>query len=189
MSLTLPFKISVLVFIENRTGEQLLLLRAKPPNLGIWTPLGGKLEMAIGESPFECAVRETDEECGLCIDVSDLHLFAMISEKAYGGNAHWLMFLFRCKKPIDALPPPIGEGYFGFFERKKIDSLEIPETDRSTLWPVFDRYHDRFVGLRADYTLSPAKIVFDQITPSPKEGNLIGGRRDYLHPRNSTNLC
>ena len=58
----LPYKIAVLVFLENAAGEHLLLLRAKPPNLGIWSPIGGKLDTAAGESPFECAVRETQEE-------------------------------------------------------------------------------------------------------------------------------
>ena len=77
MSTVLPYKISVLVFIENRAGEQLLMLRAKQPNLGVWTPIGGKLEMATGESPFECAARETAEETGLHIRTEDLHLFAM----------------------------------------------------------------------------------------------------------------
>jgi 8-oxo-dGTP diphosphatase len=58
----LPYRIAVLVFLENAAGEHLLMLRAKPPNLGVWSPIGGKLEMGTGESPFECAVRETREE-------------------------------------------------------------------------------------------------------------------------------
>ena len=53
----LAYKIAVLVFLENAAGEHLLLLRAKAPNLGAWSPIGGKLETAVGESPFECAVR------------------------------------------------------------------------------------------------------------------------------------
>ena len=57
----IPYKIAVLVFLENAAGDHLLLLRAKPPNLGSWSPIGGKLETATGESPFECAVRETAE--------------------------------------------------------------------------------------------------------------------------------
>lgn len=163
----LPYKISVLVFIENRAGEQLLMLRAKQPNLGVWTPIGGKLEMATGESPLECAVRETEEETGLKVAPSDLHLFAMIAEKAYQGESHWLMFLFRCQRPIDALPPDIAEGTFAFFPRAKIAELRIPETDAAALWPIFDQYRDRFVMLRADCAVSPIKITVEQITPPP----------------------
>jgi len=52
MASALPYKISVLVFLENRAGELLLIHRNKAPNLGNWSPIGGKLEMAAGESPF-----------------------------------------------------------------------------------------------------------------------------------------
>jgi 8-oxo-dGTP diphosphatase len=147
---TLAHKIAVLVFLENPAGDHLLMLRAKPPNLGVWSPIGGKLETAIGESPFECAVRETQEETGLTITAADLHLFAMIAEKAYEGHAHWLMFLFRCRQPLPSLPPDISEGRFGFFSRAQIDQIPLPETDRTALWPIYDRYRDRFVALKAD---------------------------------------
>jgi 8-oxo-dGTP diphosphatase len=164
MSSVLPYKISVLVFIENHAGEQLLLLRSKKPNLGVWTPIGGKLEMTTGESPLECAVRETQEETGLAVAPADLHLFAMIAEKAYQGETHWLMFLFRCRKPIDALPPDIPEGKFAFWSREQIRGLPIPETDAAALWPIFDQYRDRFVALRADCSVSPIQITVEQIT-------------------------
>ena len=87
MSPAIPYKLAVLVFLENGAGEHLLMLRAKPPNLGVWSPIGGKLELATGESPFECAVRETREETGFELTVADLHLFAMIAEKEI-GRAH-----------------------------------------------------------------------------------------------------
>jgi len=170
MSSSLTYKIAVLVFLENPTGEHLLLLRAKPPNLGIWSPIGGKLETAIGESPFECAVRETREETGFEITTDDLHLFAMIAEKAYEGESHWLMFLFRCRRPIPALPPAIGEGRFGFFSRAAIDSLAIPETDRNALWPIYDRFRDRFVALKADCAPGqPVRVEVEEITPPTAE--------------------
>src|SRR4051812_6295786 len=145
---SLAYKIAVLVFLENSAGEQLLMLRAKPPNLGVWSPIGGKLEMALGESPFECAVRETHEETGFALMREDLHLFGMIAEKAYEGQSHWLLFLFRVRRPIPALPPDIQEGKFGFFSRGAIDALPIPDTDRTALWPIYDQYRDRFVALR-----------------------------------------
>lgn len=163
MPTVLPYKISVLVFIENHAGEQLLMLRAKQPNLGVWTPIGGKLEMATGESPLQCAVRETAEETGLHVREEDLHLFAMIAEKAYQGEMHWLMFLFRSKTPIDRLPPDITEGRFAFHSREAIRRLSIPETDQAALWPIFDQYRDGFVSLRADCSVSPIKITIEQI--------------------------
>ena len=168
MTSSLPYKISVLVFLENRAGEHLLILRQKAPNFGHWSPIGGKLEMATGESPFECAARETYEETGLRIGTDDLHLFAMIAEKAYEGQSHWLMFLFRCHRKLDALPPDISEGHFAFFSRADIDRLPIPETDRAALWPVYDRHRDRFVALRADCAPGrPVQVAVEQVTPAP----------------------
>jgi len=164
MSQVLPYKISVLIFIENAAGELLLLLRAKQPNLGVWSPIGGKLELATGESPFECAVRETREETGLKVTAADLHLFAMIAEKAYQGETHWLMFLFRCKKPIGRLPPDIAEGRFAFHSRAAIRGLPIPETDQAALWPIYDQYRDSFVALKADCRRSPIRVEVEQIT-------------------------
>jgi 8-oxo-dGTP diphosphatase len=162
----LAYKIAVLVFLENTAGEQLLMLRAKPPNLGVWSPIGGKLETTTGESPFECAVRETFEETGLRVASSAFHLFAMIAEKAYEGHAHWLMFLFRCKVPLTALPPEIVEGRFAFFSRAAIDTLPIPETDRAALWPIYDRYRDHFVSLKADCAPGkPVVVEIEEITP------------------------
>jgi 8-oxo-dGTP diphosphatase len=165
----LAYKIAVLVFLENAAGEQLLMLRAKPPNLGVWSPVGGKLETALGESPFECAVRETFEETGHAVTTADLHLFAMIAEKAYEGQAHWLMFLFHCKKPLPALPPDIAEGQFGFFSREKINSIPLPETDRTALWPIYDQHRDRFVALKADCAPGqPVRVEIEEITPAPR---------------------
>jgi 8-oxo-dGTP diphosphatase len=145
----LPYRIAVLVFVQDPAGRQLLLHRAKAPNLGLWSPIGGKLEMATGESPFECARRETFEEIGLEVADSDLHLFAMIAEKAYEGSGHWLLFLFHCRKPCPHLPPAGQEGSFAYFSREEIDSLPLPHTDRTAIWPLFDRHKTGFACLRA----------------------------------------
>lgn len=149
---SLPFRISVLVFLKNEQGKFLLLKRNKAPNKGKWSPVGGKLEMDLGESPFECAIREVLEETGETIATEDLHLFCMISEKSFEGSGHWLMFLFDCKKSIHALPPEIDEGSFAFYSRKEMETLDIPETDRECLWRIFDENNEKFVALRADCT-------------------------------------
>jgi len=145
----LPFKISVLIFVRDENGKFLMIQRKKAPNKGCWSPVGGKLEMALGESPFECAMREAKEETGLSLVAEDLHLFGMVSERSYEGSGHWLMFLFNCLKPIRALPPEIDEGQFAFFSREEIDRVAIPPTDRTLVWPVFDSHGKSFLAYRA----------------------------------------
>ena len=148
----MDFKISVLVFLRDEADRLLLIERKKEPNKGAWSPIGGKLEMLQGESPHQCAVRETFEEVGLRIEASDLHLFAMISEKAYEGSTNWLMFAFDCRKKISALPRDIDEGKFKFFARSEIENLKIPETDRVFIWKFFDQFRDKFSCIRVDCT-------------------------------------
>jgi len=153
-----------------------MLQRNKAPNKGLWSPIGGKLDMQSGESPHECAIRETSEEAGLKVDCSHLHLFCIISEKAYEGSGHWLMFLFSCSKSIEKLPSPIDEGQFSFFTRQEIDSLAIPETDRHCLWDIYDEYRRGFVAVRADCSPNkPLNIVYEQvISPDPPSpGNAL----------------
>jgi 8-oxo-dGTP diphosphatase len=150
MPASLPFKISTLVFVKNTLEQHLLIQREKSPNKGCWSPIGGKLNMLIGESPYECARRETHEEIGLRLADSDLRCFGYISEKSYEGAGHWLMFLFDCHRALAQLPDTIDEGRFQFFTRAAVDSLAIPETDRTLLWPYYDQFHKGFVGLRAN---------------------------------------
>ncbi|MBH53338.1 MAG: NUDIX hydrolase [Opitutaceae bacterium] len=163
----LPFKISVLIFVRNSEGELLLIERNKDPNRGCWSPIGGKLEMITGESPYETAMREAREEAGLELTEEDLHLFCMISEKGYEGKTHWLMFLFDCLKPIQQLPPAIEEGRFAFCEESDLPGLPVPETDRDFLWPIYLKDHQGFSVLRADcFKGLPENVIVEQRMPN-----------------------
>ena len=164
----LPFKISVLVFMHDDAGRLLLIQRTKAPNLGCWSPPGGKLETATGESPFECAVREVAEETGATITASDLHLFGMISEKGYEGQSHWLMFLFDCRKPVNGVPPTIDEGPFGFFGRDEISKIQIPATDLTLIWPVYDEHRRGFIAYRAEcHPGEPLQMLVEETQRKP----------------------
>ena len=48
--LVLPHKISTLLYCFDERGRVLLMERAQEPNLGLWSPCGGKLDTAAGES-------------------------------------------------------------------------------------------------------------------------------------------
>ena len=97
----LPYKLATLLYCFNERDEALLLERAQEPNLGLWSPCGGKLHTDTGESPYACACREAQEELGLTLSPSDLHLTGLVSEHGYQGQTHWLMFLFEVKRQVD----------------------------------------------------------------------------------------
>ena len=145
-----PFKISVLIYLRDSEGRLLLMRRKQAPNLGLWSSIGGKLEMERGESPFECAIREAREEIGVTLTESDLHLFGIITEKNYESNGHWMMFLFDCRVVLENLPPDIDEGDFAFHEPSAVEQLPIPETDRKALWPIYFKNRKGFTSLRTD---------------------------------------
>ena len=167
MAVELPFKISTLIYLRNEADELLLLQRRKEPNKGLWSPIGGKLEMALGESPFEAARRETEEEIGLSVTDEDLHLFAMISEKHYEGRIHWLMFMFECRIRLTKLPPAMEEGHLAFFSREQVANLPVPATDREALWPLYFQHRTGFVSLRADCEPGkPLDFTIEQVLPA-----------------------
>lgn len=165
---TLPFKISVLVFLHDENGKLLLIQRTKAPNQGCWSPIGGKLETGTGESPFECAVREVAEEVGVKVQTSDLHLFGMISEKGYEGQTHWLMFLFDCRRRLKEVPATISEGKFAFFAREEIAQIKVPESDRTLIWPIFDQHRRSFIAYRAEcHPHEPLQMVIEETHRQP----------------------
>jgi 8-oxo-dGTP diphosphatase len=77
------------------------------------------------------------------------------------------MFLFDCRKPIDAIPPEIDEGNFAFFTRDEINSLAIPPTDRILVWPVYDKHRHGFLAYRAEcHPDRPVEMTVEEITPN-----------------------
>jgi 8-oxo-dGTP diphosphatase len=141
---SLPYKIATLLYCFDERDNVLLLERAQEPNLGLWSPCGGKLRTEIGESPYACGCREAREELGLTVTASDLHLTGIVSEHGYEGQNHWLMFLFEVKFKLKALPSPHREGRFAFFGRDALAGLRLPQTDRERLWPWFWEHRGGF---------------------------------------------
>src|ERR1043166_8319728 len=137
-------KISTLLYCFNEIDEVLLMERAQEPNLGLWSPCGGKLRTDVGESPYACACREGYEELGLRLSPSDLHLTGLVSEHGYEGQSHWLMFLFEVLPRLASQPSPHREGRFQFFTREAIARLELPRTDKEHIWPLFWQHRGGF---------------------------------------------
>jgi 8-oxo-dGTP diphosphatase len=140
----LPYIVSTLLYCFNDQDEVLLLERRQEPNLGLWSPCGGKVMTETGESPYTCACREADEEIGLVLRISDLHLAGIVSESGYRDQAHWLMFLFEVKRKLTDLPPPHREGRLNFFPADALADLPLPQTDRDQIWPLFWRHRGGF---------------------------------------------
>ncbi len=137
----LPYKLACLCDLRDREGRILLIRRNRSPNLGLCSPIGGKLDMHTGESPAECAQREIKEEAGIDVALDRLHLVGLISEKAFEGKGHWLLFYYRVLGPVEVPSKAIPEGTLEWFRPEEIETLPLPETDRRIIWPLI-RAHE-----------------------------------------------
>lgn len=143
------YRIGVLLYIRGADGRILLIKRKRSPNAGLWCAVGGKLEMAAGESPYECASREAREEVGLELKGTGLKLRCMLSEENYEGSGHWLMFIFLIDTELSEAPDAIDEGEFSFFEEAGLEDLGMPTMDRYILMEFVLRETTGFTSLHA----------------------------------------
>ena len=139
MTPPLPYKIACLCDLRDAHGRVLLLHRLKAPNKDLYSPIGGKLEMGTGESPAQCARREIMEEAGIDIPIDRLHLTGLISEAAFEGSGHWLLFYYRVLGPVEVEAGPMDEGRLEWHDPETIDSLNLPDSDRLVIWPLVRR--------------------------------------------------
>ncbi|MEM0984359.1 MAG: NUDIX domain-containing protein [Planctomycetota bacterium] len=135
-SASLPYKLACLCDLRDDRGRVLLLHRLKAPNKDLCSPIGGKLDVVAGESPAQCAQREIEEEAGIRVPLERLHLGGLISERAFEGRGHWLLFYFRVLGPVEVEERHMDEGELKWYAESEIDSLALPETDRRIIWPL-----------------------------------------------------
>lgn len=152
MSSPLPYKIAVLCYLFDAEGRMLLIHRRNEPNKDRFSPIGGKLHMDQGESPAACAQREIEEEAGIHVDLADLHLTGLVSECGFEGQTHWLMFCYEVMVPVTVTRTEIREGLLEWHDPATIESLNIPDTDRQVIWPLFQQFRGKFFHVHIDCT-------------------------------------
>ena len=161
----IPYKIAVLCDLRDAQGRVLLIRRAKSPNLGMCSPIGGKLETGIGESPAQCAQREIQEEAGIEIPIEPLRLAGVISEQAYENETHWLLFLYRVIGPVEVEEGPMDEGILEWHDPEDVEALPLPETDQKVLWPLMKGHEDGFFAVHIDCTGDEITWSIEQSQP------------------------
>ena len=165
MSEPARYTVATLCFLFDAAGRVLLLERERPPNQGLHSPIGGKLDTATGESPAACAAREVHEEAGVRVDAADLHLAAVVSEADFPGFGHLLMFLYEVKRPVEVPEGLTDEGRLGWHELGALPSLALPETDREVLWPLFLKNRGGFFAAHIDLAGGRIRSRVEQESP------------------------
>ncbi len=118
---------SSLIYLENEAGEYLMLHRVKKKNdinHDKWIGVGGGFEH--GESPEECALRETFEETGLTL--TDYRLRGIVTFDCEGQETLY-MYLFTASAWTGELSE-CSEGDLEWVPKKKVYSLPIWEGDK-----------------------------------------------------------
>lgn len=100
----LPVSVSAAVLIEDEEERLLFLKQAAPEKGGKWGPPAGGVYAL--ESPAEAAIRETEEETGLKVELVDIVRFYSVSR---GPNDSGLGVVFRAKVVGGKLEPKEGE--------------------------------------------------------------------------------
>ncbi|MCH2139926.1 MAG: NUDIX domain-containing protein [Phycisphaerales bacterium] len=168
---SLPYRIAVLVYLRDAEGRLLMLHRAKAPNNGMYSPPGGKLEPATGESPHCCAIRETEEETGVSLQPNEIRLMGMVSETAYEGECHWLLFLFEVTRPIEhaeVAAYEMDEGTLEWLDRDAINSLPQPQTDREIIWPLVAEHVGGYFACHIDCRVEPFAVSLQESWKAPQ---------------------
>ena len=118
---------STLIYLENDRGEYLMLHRVKKKNdinHDKWIGVGGGFE--YGESPEECAVRETREETGLTL--TDYRYRGIITFDCGGQECTQYIHLFTAAAWTGELSE-CNEGDLEWVPKEKVYDLPIWEGD------------------------------------------------------------
>ena len=118
---------ATLIYLENEAGEYLMLHRVKKKNdinHDKWIGVGGGFEH--GESPEECALRETLEETGLTL--TDYRLRGIVTFDCEGQETLY-MYLFTASAWTGELSE-CSEGDLEWVPKEKVYSLPIWEGDK-----------------------------------------------------------
>ena len=112
----------------------LLMKRHKEPNLGLWVAPGGKIE--THESPYECAVRELNEETGLV--VHKMHLRGIVSTVAPAIAWSAIHFCYAVTDFTGTLCADDREGALCWWPVTQTGQLPMPHANARFLPHVLD---------------------------------------------------
>lgn len=115
-------KVATICVLKN--GDHFLLLkRAKEPNKGLYTPLGGKLDPF--ETPLNAAIRETWEESG--IKVNNMEFRGILTETS-PVDYNWISYVYLAEIEKQVTTES-DEGSLEWMHMDDLLKIPTPKTD------------------------------------------------------------
>jgi 8-oxo-dGTP diphosphatase len=101
-----------------------------------------------------------------------MRLFGMVSERAYQGEMHWLIFLFECTRPVrpdEIAHSEFDEGRLEWIPEADVEKLPIPITDREIMWRQVQKHRNGgFFAVDIDCSTEPmTHVVRESRTDRP----------------------
>jgi 8-oxo-dGTP diphosphatase len=96
-----------------------------------------------------------------------------VTERAYEGQTHWLIFLFEVLRPIgheEVNAMDFDEGRLEWVPIEKVHDLPIPETDRRFMWPLVKSHRGGFFMVHIDCSAEPMTWT---VVESVKDSNAL----------------
>jgi len=127
MQFPIGYKRAAAMVVLRCDRQFMLLKRARPPHVGKYVPVGGKLEPF--EDPYSAALREAEEETGLQLEAL-----------SYGGvlietspiDYNWQCNIYLADISYQE-PPPCDEGVLEWIRFEDVLKVPTPPTD----WHIY----------------------------------------------------
>ena len=90
--------------------------------------------------------------------MDEVRLSGVLSETAYEGETHWLIFLYEVTRPIhpnEITAMEMDEGTLEWIEIDQVDGLDIPDTDRAIIWSLVQKHRGGFFAVHIDFSVEP----------------------------------
>lgn len=117
----MPPQVAVGAIVFDAAGRVLLVERGRPPNAGLWSVPGGKLE--LGETLAQAVAREVREETGLVVEVGAL---ACVAEWM-GDDYHYVILDYTARVIGGELAPGSDVRAARFVDEAELASLPVTE--------------------------------------------------------------
>jgi len=130
--------VGVGVITVNEEKKILLVKRGNEPSKGLWSVPGGMVE--LGERVREAGIREVKEECNIDVEPEEVVSVVdiILKDQDNGVKYHYVLIEYLAKYLGGEVQAQSDVMEAGWFARKELDALDLPEVTRKVIEKAYD---------------------------------------------------